>query len=38
MTTIGAGFRLIRAGWIMIREGVIAALPGEHLPPLPKFG
>ncbi len=38
MTTIGAGFRLVRAGWIMVREGVIAALPGDQFPALPKFG
>ncbi|MBA3449368.1 MAG: 2-polyprenylphenol 6-hydroxylase [Pseudaminobacter sp.] len=38
MTSVGAGFRLIRAGWIMTREGVIAALPGEELYGLPKFG
>jgi ubiquinone biosynthesis protein len=38
MTTIGAGFRLMRAGWIMVREGVIAALPGDQFPGLPRFG
>ncbi len=38
MTTIGAGFRLMRAGWIMVREGVIAALPGDQFPALPQFG
>jgi ubiquinone biosynthesis protein len=37
MTTIGAGFRLIRAGWIMVREGVIAALPGDQFPGLPRL-
>ncbi len=31
MTSLGAGFRLFRAGWIMTREGVVAALPGEEL-------
>jgi len=31
MTAIGAYFRLIRAGWIMAREGVVAALPGDQL-------
>ena len=35
MTTIGAWFRLARAGWIMVREGVIAALPGEQLYGMP---
>ncbi|MEO9339471.1 2-polyprenylphenol 6-hydroxylase [Mesorhizobium sp. SB112] len=38
MSNIGAGFRLIRAGWIMTREGVVAALPGEELYGLPRFG
>lgn len=38
MSDLGAALRLIRAGWIMTREGVIAALPGEELPTLPKFG
>ncbi|TIV49214.1 MAG: 2-polyprenylphenol 6-hydroxylase [Mesorhizobium sp.] len=27
MTTVGAGFRLARAGWVLVREGVVAALP-----------
>ena len=31
MTAIGAYFRLVRAGWIMAREGVVAALPGDQL-------
>ena len=31
MTTVGAYFRLARAGWIMVREGVVAALPGDQL-------
>ena len=31
MTTIGAGLRLARAGWIMAREGVVGALPGDEL-------
>ncbi|MCV0395800.1 MAG: 2-polyprenylphenol 6-hydroxylase [Rhizobiaceae bacterium] len=38
MSTPGAYLRLIRAGWIMIREGVVAALPGEQLGGLPRFG
>lgn len=37
MTAIGAGFRLIRAGWIMAREGVFAALPGEELSGPPRL-
>jgi ubiquinone biosynthesis protein len=31
MSTLGAYFRLVRAGWILAREGVFAALPGEQL-------
>lgn len=38
MSSIGASFRLARAGWIMVREGVVAALPGDQLDGLPKFG
>jgi ubiquinone biosynthesis protein len=38
MTTVGAYLRLVRAGWIMLREGVVAALPGEQLPAMPRFG
>src|SRR5262245_13693603 len=38
MSTVGAGFRLVRAGWIMVREGVVAALPGGQLWGLPKLG
>ena len=38
MSTVGAFFRLVRAGWIMIREGVVAALPGDQLVGLPTFG
>lgn len=38
MSTIGAYLRLVRAGWIMVREGVIAAVPGEQLTGLPRFG
>lgn len=37
MTSLGAGFRLVRAGWIMTREGVFAALPGEELTGAPRF-
>ncbi|EJZ22204.1 AarF/UbiB family protein, partial [Rhizobium sp. Pop5] len=33
MSTFGAYFRLIRVGWILVREGVISALPSEGLPP-----
>jgi ubiquinone biosynthesis protein len=38
MSTVGAYVRLARAGWIMLREGVIAAVPGDQLSGLPKFG
>jgi ubiquinone biosynthesis protein len=38
MSTLAAGFRLVRAGWIMVREGVVAALPGDQLYGLPKLG
>ena len=38
MSSAGAAFRLVRAGWIMVREGVIAALPGDELEGLPKLG
>ncbi len=34
MSTIGAYFRLARVGWVLVREGVVAALPSEGLPPL----
>lgn len=38
MSTAGAYFRLVRAGWILVREGVVAALPGDQLTGLPRFG
>ncbi len=34
MTTIGAYARLVRIGWVLVREGVVSALPSENLPPL----
>ena len=37
MSKIAAGFRLVRAGWIMVREGVVAALPGDQLAGLPRL-
>jgi ubiquinone biosynthesis protein len=37
MSSIGAGFRLVRAGWIMTREGVFAALPGDELTGAPRL-
>ncbi|MBP1851463.1 2-polyprenylphenol 6-hydroxylase [Rhizobium halophytocola] len=33
MSTLGAYFRLARVGWVLVREGVIASLPSEGLPP-----
>ena len=30
MTTPAAYYRLARAGWIMVREGVVSALPGDQ--------
>ncbi len=38
MSSIGAAFRLVRAGWVLVREGVVAALPGDELSGAPKFG
>ena len=34
MSTIGAYFRLARVGWVLVREGVISALPTQGLPPV----
>ncbi|MUO79866.1 2-polyprenylphenol 6-hydroxylase [Agrobacterium vitis] len=33
MSTVSAYFRLARVGWILVREGVVSALPSEGLPP-----
>jgi ubiquinone biosynthesis protein len=38
MSTAGAYVRLIKLGWVLVREGVISALPADDLPPLLKFG
>jgi ubiquinone biosynthesis protein len=38
MSDVGAALRLLRAGWIMMREGVVAALPGDQLSGLPHLG
>lgn len=38
MSNVGAFFRLVHAGWVMTREGVIGALPGEELTGLPRTG
>ncbi len=32
MTTLGAYFRLLRLGWVLVREGVVSALPSDGLP------
>lgn len=37
MSATGAYFRLLRAGWIMVREGVIAAIPGEQFDGFARF-
>lgn len=33
MSTIGAYFRLARVGWVLVREGVVSALPTQDMPP-----
>lgn len=38
MRHISAALRLMRAGWILTREGVIGALPVDDLQGLPKLG
>ncbi len=38
MSNLSAAFRLMRAGWVLTREGVISALPVEGLSGLPAFG
>jgi ubiquinone biosynthesis protein len=37
MSSPAAYFRLLRAGWILAREGVFAALPGDQLEGMPRF-
>ena len=32
MSTLGAYFRLARVGWVLVREGVVLALPSDVLP------
>jgi ubiquinone biosynthesis protein len=34
MSTLSAYLRLARVGWILVREGVVASLPSEGLPPI----
>src|SRR5690606_15357917 len=38
MSKVTAYLRLARAGWVLLREGVIAAGPGDQLEGLPRFG
>ncbi len=38
MSTLAASLRLLHAGWVLAREGVIASLPGDQLSGMPKFG
>jgi len=38
MSIVGAYFRLAHAGWVLVREGVVTALPGDQLTGLPRFG
>ena len=33
MSAFGGYFGLIRVGWVLVREGVVEALPSEGLPP-----
>ncbi|MDP3898876.1 MAG: 2-polyprenylphenol 6-hydroxylase, partial [Mesorhizobium sp.] len=35
---VGAYVRLLNAGWVLVREGVVAALPGDELTGLPRLG
>lgn len=37
MASIGSYFALVRAGWVLVREGVVSALPGDDLTGLAKF-
>lgn len=37
MSVFGAYIRLARIGWVLVREGVVSALPSEELPPLAKL-
>jgi len=38
MSSVGAFLRLTHAGWVLVRSGVVAALPGEELSGLPRLG
>ena len=37
MTTPAAYFRLARVGWVLVREGVVATLPVQEMPPSARF-
>ncbi|MFC3071675.1 2-polyprenylphenol 6-hydroxylase [Shinella pollutisoli] len=34
MSIVGAYLRLVRVGWVLVREGVVSTLPADGLPPL----
>lgn len=38
MSTAGAYVRLMKLGWVLVREGVVSALPVEDLPPMLRLG
>ena len=38
MSTPGAYFRLVKLGWVLVREGVVSALPVAEMPPIMRFG
>ncbi|MBL0371781.1 2-polyprenylphenol 6-hydroxylase [Rhizobium sp. KVB221] len=38
MSTAAAYLRLVKLGWVLVREGVVSALPANDLPPLLRFG
>ncbi|MDQ0318572.1 ubiquinone biosynthesis protein [Pararhizobium capsulatum DSM 1112] len=38
MSTPGAYLRLVRIGWVLVREGVVSALPSEDLPAFARLG
>ena len=37
MSVFGAYLRLARVGWVLVREGVVSALPTEGMPPLARM-
>ncbi|NTJ41164.1 2-polyprenylphenol 6-hydroxylase [Agrobacterium larrymoorei] len=37
MSTLGAYFRLAKVGWVLVREGVVLAIPSEGLPASAQF-